>query len=206
MSANKYKIILASASQRRTEILTSCSIKHGVMISDIKEIQPKRKNIISSVTKNAMRKVRSITKKAIEKYGEDLVLIGADTLVTLGNEVIGKPKDALHAKELLKKFSDHHIQVYTGLFVFNTHKNIGSSGYSESSIKVSHIPDHLINMYFKRLGSYDKAGGFSIEGVGSILFDDIKGSYFNILGLPTNKLSELFLEIGLNLIDFCSGR
>ena len=204
MNANKYKIILASASKRRTDILTSCSIKHEVMISHVKEIHPKKKKVVSSVMKNAERKARSITKKAIEQYGAHLIIIGADTLVTLGNEVIGKPKDAHHAKALLKQFSNKEMQVYTGLSIWDTYKNTDISGYSQSSIKTSNIPDEFLNRYFKRLGSYDKAGGFSIEGVGSILFDDIKGSYFNILGLPMNKLSELFSEIGLNLIEFCA--
>jgi septum formation protein len=60
----------------------------------------------------------------------------------------------------------------------------------------------LFKKYFKLLGPYDKAGGFSIEGVGSLIFDNISGSYFNILGLPMIKLSKLFSEIGLDVLDF----
>ena len=69
-------------------------------------------------------------------------------------------------------------------------------------LRVKRIPSRDIDKYFKLLGPYDKAGGFSIEGVGSLVFDDITGSYFNVLGLPMGKLQELFLKLELDLLDY----
>jgi len=77
-----------------------------------------------------------------------------------------------------------------------------ASGYDKSDISVRPISDAEAEKYFRLLGPYDKAGGFSIEGVGSLIFDDIRGSYFNILGLPMIKLAELFRETGFDILDF----
>lgn len=199
---SKKNIILASTSKRRSEILASCGIEHMVIPSDIKEIFPKKKHLVSSVIKNAQRKVRGVLKGA-EDLKKDAVIIGADTLVALDSEVIGKPKGASDAKKLLRKFSTKEIDVYTGLCVLDTKTHLTTAGFEKSSLYVKKIHEKDIDKYFIKLGSFDKAGGFSIEGVGSFIFDDIKGSYFNILGLPMVKLNELFAEIGLDLLDFC---
>ncbi|MDD5440381.1 MAG: Maf family protein, partial [Candidatus Omnitrophica bacterium] len=195
-------IILASQSKRRSAILTSCGIAHTVMPSDAKEIHPKKKHIISSVIKNAERKVRSVMNEPGLRDAA-VIVIGADTLVTLGNEVIGKPRDSRHARAMLRQFSGASIDVYTGLFVINTRTQKNTSGFAKSTLNVKRIPEHHIAHYFEKLGSFDKAGGFSIEGVGSLIFDDIHGSYFNILGLPMERLSDLFEAIGHSLLDFC---
>jgi len=199
---SKKRIILASASKRRSEILTSCGIKHIVIPSNVKEIFPKKKHLVSSVVKNAERKVRSVFKSVQEK-SENAIIIGADTLVALGSEVVGKPKSAEEAKKLLRKFSGSEIDVYTGLFVIDTQTVKSSSAHEKSSLHVKEIEERNIDKYFDKLGAFDKAGGFSIEGIGSFIFDNIKGSYFNILGLPMGRLNSLFSEIDLNLLDFC---
>jgi len=203
MKKKSRQIILASASRRRSDILSSCGIGHEAIPSNIKEIHPAKKHIISSVIKNAERKVRGIY-KGIKDTHRASCIIGADTLVALGNEVIGKPVNERDAKNILRKFSNADIDIYTGLFIIDTGTNRFASGYEKSSIHVSDIPEKKIDTYFKKLGiSFDKAGGFSIEGAGSIIFDNVKGSYFNILGLPMGKLNSLFSEIDIELLDFC---
>lgn len=171
------------------------------MPSTAKEMHPQKKHIISSVIKNAERKVRSIYKEIVD-LNEDAVIIGADTLVTHGNVVIGKPQNEREAKNFLSKFSGSSLDVYTGLFIFDTVRERMAFGHDKSSLKVKKIDPKDLDKFFEKLGPYDKAGGFSIEGVGSMIFDDISGSYFNILGLPMGKLADLFKEIGLSLIDF----
>lgn len=199
---NKKFIVLASASRRRSQILKSCGIDHLVLPSRIEEIHPKKKNVIPSVMKNAEVKTRTVLKETRD-LSKKSIIIGADTLVTFKNEVIGKPLDGKEAKNILRKFSGSEINVHTGLFVLDAHTNKHSTGYEKSVIFVDKINENDIHRYFRKLGSFDKAGGFSIEGVGSLIFDNIKGSYFNILGLPMGRLSILFSKIGLNLLDFC---
>ncbi len=189
------KIILASVSERRSQILTSCGVKHVVIGSNIEEL--KSGSVSEVVRVNAEKKAE----KAVQDSGE-AVIIGADTLVAHGEDIIGKPQDENAAKDLLKRFSGSDIEVYTGLCVIDTSSGKKASGVDMSEITVVSMTEEKIENYFKLLAPYDKAGGFSIEGVGSLLFDNIKGSYFNILGLPMIKLNELFKEIGLNLLEF----
>jgi septum formation protein len=170
------------------------------MVSGVKEIQPKKKHIVSSVMKNAERKVRGAHKN-LPDDGARYLIIGADTLVTLGNRVIGKPADRREAKELLRAFSGADIDVFTGLFALDTKTMKFSSGHEKSSIRVKTILEKDMDRLFEKLGPCDKAGGFSIEGVGSFIFDDITGSYFNILGLPMGKLNEVCLRLGIDLIE-----
>jgi len=101
---------------------------------------------------------------------------------------------------MLKAMSGKTISVYTGLCVIDSKRKKMISGYERSKVTVKKIRPAEISRFFKLLGPYDKAGGFSIEGVGSFIFDDIKGSYFNVLGLPMAKLKELFEKIGADIL------
>ncbi|MBU1888284.1 MAG: Maf family protein, partial [Candidatus Omnitrophica bacterium] len=80
-----------------------------------------------------------------------------------------------------------------------------AAGWECSKIRVKKIRPQDISRYFKLLRPYDKAGGFSIEGAGSFIFDNIEGSYFNVLGLPMAKLYELFKKLGADLLDIVRG-
>jgi len=152
-------------------------------------------DISEIVQLNAVRKAE----KVAERNSESIV-IGADTLVLHGEDILGKPGSEQNAKDMLIKFSGEELDVYTGLSVMCGEKR--AVGFEKSSLKVDVLTNSEIEKYFHLLGPYDKAGGFSIEGVGSLIFDNIKGSYFNILGLPMKKLKELFKEIGLDILDF----
>ncbi|MDP2911425.1 MAG: Maf family protein [Candidatus Omnitrophota bacterium] len=188
-------IILASNSKRRHEILTSCGIKHKVAPSNAVEYMTVSKLPEQVAMINARIKVEAVAKRFKSGYA-----IGADTVVLLGKKIIGKPKNAKHAKKMLKEMSGKTISVYTGLCVIDIKKENLISDYEKSLVTVKKLKDTEIPRYFKLLGPYDKAGGFSIEGVGSFIFDDIKGSYFNVLGLPTAKLKEMFGKLGIDIL------
>ncbi|MDP6685752.1 MAG: Maf family protein, partial [Candidatus Omnitrophota bacterium] len=126
--------------------------------------------------------------------------IGADTVVLLNKKVVGKPKSASHAKSMLRKMSGKAISVYTGLSVVDARTQKRAIGYKKSIVRVRKINSREISRIFSLLGPYDKAGGFSIEGAGSFIFDNIKGSYFNVLGLPTALLRDLFSRLGFDLL------
>lgn len=188
-------IILASNSKRRREILASCGIAHKVIPSNATEYMTISKLPEQVAMINARIKAETVAKKVKSGY-----VIGADTVVLLGSKIIGKPKTAYYAKKMLKEMSGKTISVYTGLCVIDVKKENFISDYEKSFVTVKKLKNKDIPKYFKLLGPYDKAGGFSIEGVGSFIFDDIKGSYFNVLGLPTAKLREMFEKIGVDLL------
>lgn len=191
------RIILASASKRRSQILSSCGIAHEVVVSNAREIMDKKIMAADMVKRNAESKAELVARSS-----GPAVVIGADTLVTHGNTIIGKPQDAGEAREILSRFSGGIVEVHTGLCVIDTSTGKKSSGVDTSEVRVAVLSNEEVEEFFPLLGPYDKAGGFSIEGVGSMIFDNIQGSYFNVLGLPMIKLKELFRHIGRNISDF----
>lgn len=193
------EIILSSASKRRSEILSSCGIRHKVFTSNAEEVHFQQRTPAWNVRENARRKAHICAKKY-----KNNVIIAADTLVVLNKQLIGKPKNEIEAKKLFKTFSGNKLEIVSGLFVMDTSTGKNACAIERSLLYAQELCDKDLDRYFDALKPYDKAGGFSIEGIGSFIYDDIKGSYFNILGLPMIKLKELFKDIGLNVLDFCS--
>ncbi|MBU4342992.1 MAG: septum formation protein Maf [Candidatus Omnitrophica bacterium] len=194
------KIILASASKRRSKILSSCGIRHRVVRSNVTEIKkgkfPERIAMV-----NALLKAASVAKRFNSGY-----VIGADTVVKLGRFIIGKPRDEEHAKNMLKAMSGRTVFVYTGLCLIDVKRSKLIIDYEKSEVRVKKICPGAFPKYFGLLGPYDKAGGFTIEGVGSFIFDDIKGSYFNVLGLPTLRLNHMFEKLGVDILKIIKAK
>ena len=193
------KIILASASERRSRILAECGLDHEVVVSGADENAGEDSLVSEVVQFNAVAKAEAVVGQC-----SDSIVIGADTLVVHDEDVLGKPSDEEHARWMLKKFQGEKVEVYSGVCVINSSTGEKASGYDKSELAVASLTDDEVEKFFRLLGPYDKAGGFSIEGVGALLFDDIKGSYFNILGLSMMKLRQLFDEIGLDIAEYIS--
>ena len=191
------QLILASKSRRRAEILKSCGIKYKVFVTNAKEISHNRMHSAKLVVENAKRKALSAA-----AHFKSAVILGVDTIVLFKRKNIGKPKDKTHARMMLKAFSGQKIAVYSVIYLIDTASDKKAAGVDKTVIRVKPISSSDIARFFLRLGPYDRAGGFSIEGAGSIIFDDINGSYFNVLGLPMGKLAELFKKIGLDILDY----
>ena len=192
----KYKIILASASKRRSKILEECGISHTVVISNAPEKMEHAKGARHNVLHNARLKAEKIAKL----YKEGFV-IGADTVVLFGKRLIGKPKTSEEARAFLEAFSGKTILVYTGLCVIDAKKKKSAGGVDVSKVRVKKLSRKKIDEFVKIAGPHDKAGGFSIEGPGAFIFDDITGSFYNVLGLPMAKLNGLFEKLGANLLE-----
>jgi len=192
-------LILASASKRRKEILKSCSIRHKIIVSRISEKFHHRLHPKELVLHNAREKANAVASKISSG-----IVLGCDTLVLFKSRPIGKPRNAKEARRLLKAFSANKLFVYTGMCLIDIERHRQASSITKTEIKVKKVADKELGRYLSLLGPHDKAGGFSIEGAGSILFDRLKGSYFNVLGLPMNALADLFIKLGLNILDFIS--
>ena len=191
----KYKIILASASRRRSKILKECGIAHKVAVSDVCEKMDSKKGARFTVVHNARAKAEKIA----DRYKDGFV-VGADTLVLLGKQLIGKPKTKSEAVVFLKAFSGKTLLVYTGLCVIDAKKGTSVTAADVSRVSVRKLSPKEIDAFVKIAGPHDKAGGFSIEGPGTFIFDKISGSFYNILGLPMMKLDHLFRKLGVDLM------
>jgi len=195
----KHKIILASASKRRSKILKECGIAHRVVVSKAYEKMDHKKGAKFIVLHNARAKAQKIANRFKEGF-----IIGADTVVLLGKRLIGKPKTKKEARLLLEAFSGKTILVYTGLCVICAKKRRSVSAIDVSKVHVKKLSRKKIDKFVKIAGPHDKAGGFSVEGPGAFIFDNIEGSFYNVLGLPMIKLNDLFEKLGIDLLGYAT--
>ena len=186
-------IILASGSPRRKEILENTNLKFSVITSDIDERIFENEEPIQLVLRLAFEKCMSVA----QNNPSDLV-IGADTIVVLDNEILGKPKNEEEAFNTLSKLSNREHQVITGMSIVNLENEKKIVNYAISNVKFKKLTDQDIKDYISTKECLDKAGSYGIQGYGALLVEEIKGDYFNIVGLPISKLSDI-LKINFNI-------
>lgn len=189
-------IILASGSPRRREILANTNVKFTVITSDIDEKIFENEEPTQLVLRLAFEKCMGVALK----NPNDLV-IGADTIVVLDNKILGKPKDEEEAFDMLSKLSNREHQVITGISIVNLANEKKLVDYAISNVKFKKLTDQDIKDYISTKECLDKAGSYGIQGYGALLVEEIKGDYFNIVGLPISKLSDILKEnFNINLL------
>ena len=179
-------IILASASPRRKEILENANVKFDVIKSTIDEVILDQELPSQVVMRLAFEKCMDIASK-----NENDLVIGADTIVVLDNIILGKPKDKEDATSMIKKLSGKTHQVITGISLVNLNVNKKIIDYVVSNVKFKDLSEEDIKDYIQTNESLDKAGAYGIQGYGAMLVEEIQGDYFNIVGLPISRLSDL---------------
>ena len=192
-------IILASASPRRKEILENTNVKFKIMASSIEELRLEGESPCQMVMRLAFEKGIDIA----SRQKSDLV-ISADTIVVLDNTVLGKPKDEIEARKMITSLSGRTHQVITGISLINLDNNKKIIDYVISNVKFKNLSEEDINDYIRTKESLDKAGAYGIQGYGALLVEEIQGDYFNIVGLPISRLSDL-LKKYLNINLFMEG-
>ena len=184
---NNIKIILASASPRRKELLTQIGVKFDVMVSD-KETDIDSSNPVKACEKQAMQKALDIEEKAALKYREDYIIIAADTIVSLEGSILGKPKDKEDARLMLERISGKKHKVYTAVCVFNSRLKTHKSFVEETAVEVAKLSKEDMDFYLSKDEAYDKAGAYAIQGLFSRYIVGIEGDYYNVMGLPVGKV------------------
>lgn len=194
---NNPHIILASASPRRKEILSSFGISFMVMPADADESCD-----IKDPALFARELARRKGQAAYALIGNnDDIIISADTIVVCEGEILGKPKDREDAFRMIKKISGRSHSVITGVGV--TVSGVTSVDHSETIVCVDAIPDEEILRYVDSGEPMDKAGSYGIQGTFSRWISGINGCYFGVVGLPTNCLANLFKKAtGKELTQF----
>ncbi len=191
------KIILASNSPQRKKLLKVFGFPFKVHPSRAEELNTITTNCASLVKNNALLKARDVA-----KHYKDAVVIGSDTVVFVGNKVmIGKPKDLQEAKKNLKLLFTRPQWVYTGVAVIDTRTKQTILDYEKTKVFMSHLMDDEIDRYHKKVSPLDKAGGFDIEGYGSIFIRRIEGCYTNVIGLPVAKLANILRKLGVTVLS-----
>lgn len=180
--------ILASGSPRRKELMGLISKDFKCLVSDVSEDIPKGMNNEEVPAFLALKKARAVA----QEHPNETV-IGADTVVILGEEILGKPKDAPHAKAMLKSLSGNEHRVITGVAVIKDGKETTFTQISE--VIFYPLSEELINWYVSTGEPMDKAGAYGIQEKGALLVKEIKGDYYNIMGFPVARLARLLGEI-----------
>lgn len=185
------KLILASASPRRKEILSTAGYRFEAVASYADEAIGGL-SAEKLVAENARLKALEVFNRA---GNENAVVLGADTVVCLNGKILGKPTDEADAFSMLKSLSGSVHEVLTGYCVADSESVI--IGYCASEVKFKPLSDVEINAYVATKEPLDKAGAYGIQERAGIFVESIKGDYFNIMGLPISAVSDELIKKGI---------
>lgn len=186
------KVVLASASARRQELLFRLINNFDIVVSNFDESTvPFEGDIDEYVKALALGKAVDIR----DRIKEESIIISADTIVTQDNKILGKPKDKNDAFKMLKSLQGKSHFVYSGVVVMNTKTNITRQESLRTKVTFSNISDEEILEYIETGEPLDKAGAYGIQGKGGVFVERIEGCYYNVVGLPLNKLKSMLEEV-----------
>jgi septum formation protein len=189
------KLVLASASPRRYDLLKQVGLDFEVIPADINETIIPGLSALEFVQNLSFEKAVHIAKKLTG----DFIVIGADTVV-VKNVILGKPVDEKHAVKMLKLLQGDWHEVVTGITVYDTGSSKYIRNYEVTRVKMKDYKEDTIYSYIKTGEPLDKAGGYGIQGIGALLVERIEGCYFNLVGLPLVKLGSMLEELGLKVL------
>ncbi|WP_026693773.1 Maf family protein [Peribacillus kribbensis] len=175
-------LILASSSPRRKELLQLLQMPFTIISSDADETLPSQ---ISP--EEAVKKLSLLKAKAVFGLEPEACVIGADTIVVLGDKILGKPKDRQDARQTLEMLSGKKHEVLTGVSIVAKEKTV--TFYEKTEVVFWDLTKEEIENYLDTGDPFDKAGSYGIQGFGSVLVKEIKGDYFSVVGLPVARLS-----------------
>ena len=180
----RYRIILASASPRRKELLSKLDIGFTVKtLYDVDESFPASLPVVQVP--------QYISRKKADAYRQEMqendMVITADTVVAVGRRILGKPKSAEEARTMLKLLSDRYHRVVTGVTIMTAKRT--ETFATVSRVRFTRLNDEEIDYYISKYKPFDKAGAYGIqEWIGMVGITELNGSYFNVMGLPVQRL------------------
>lgn len=179
---NRFPIVLASASPRRSELLRKASVAFEVQPADIAELEREGEAPIELAERLATEKALAVAKRVGPEPAR--LVLGADTIVVVDNDVLGKPRDADHALELLERLTGRRHCVVTGIAVVDSATLRVTSRCVESAVTMRRATREELVAYVATGESLDKAGGYAVQGGARSFVTRIDGSESNVIGLP----------------------
>lgn len=179
------RIILASGSPRRIELLNQFNIEFEVVPSKIEEVTRSYESPVQTVMALAFEKANDVA-----NMYPDAVTIASDTIV-YKDVIFGKPNSRADAKAMLSALNGEGHDVYTGIAIVYKNMNISVVDYEKTRVTFNNLTEEQIEKYLDTNEPLDKAGAYGIQGIGALLVKKIEGDYFNVMGLPLSKLSQL---------------
>jgi len=192
-------IILASSSPRRHELIRTLGIDPVIIASQADETVEPAKSPHEVVQELALRKALAVSEQ-LESVQPGTIVIGADTIVVLDGEILGKPRDEQDAARMLHMLQGRSHDVYSGVACVDVEGRRHAAGCRRTVVHMKPLTDDQIRRYVKTGEPMDKAGSYAIQGIGATFVTGIEGDYFNVVGLPLELLSSLLSEFGAEVI------
>lgn len=189
---NKDNIILASGSPRRKELMTQAGIDFKIHVADVDESEVDA----GMAPEDYVCLLSQIKARAVAPNYPDAWTIGADTIVAVGNTILGKPCGYPQAVAMLNQLSDREHSVFTAFTIIRPATCDLVTKVINTRVRFKKLSIDEINWYADTQEPYDKAGGYGIQGIGAFLVQEIAGSYTNVVGLPVCELIETLLSLG----------
>lgn len=189
------KIILASSSPRRREILAKTTLVFEVRESDYEEDMGIPMAPIELAKYLSAGKARAVADK-----NPDAIIIAADTFVVYKNKLLGKPKTEEKAREMLQMLSGQENDIVTGVTILDSANDRQYSFHEITKVFMKELSESLISAYINTGEPLDKAGAYALQGVGAILIDRIEGDFFNAMGLPLSRLAEALKQFDIQVL------
>lgn len=191
-------IILASGSPRRRQLLEQLGLSFTVQSSDVDESVKPGLSPAAMVEQLSLRKGQAVA----ERVGPDSLVLAADTVVALGDAVLGKPQDRAKAVSMLTSLSGKTHQVYTGVTLLGGGRRV--TEHETTAVTFRSLSREEIVAYVDTGEPMDKAGAYGIQGYGALLVERLEGDYFNVMGLPLCRLGRMLAAFGVEPLKFRS--
>lgn len=196
------KLILASSSPRRQELIRSLQLPYEIRVSDVNEDTEPGLTPQEIVEQLSSRKAGAVFEayKVEQPEGTEGIIIGSDTIVVLDDAVLGKPKDKQDAFRMLKGLQGRRHQVFSGVACIDLATGKALVSHQVTFVYMKPLTDEQIERYIGTGEPMDKAGSYAIQGLGATIVERIEGDYFNVVGLPLSLLSSLLGDLGVAVI------
>lgn len=188
-SPNSPKLVLASSSPRRQELITLLGLPVQILPSRAEENTPEHWSPSQIVEGLAERKALAVIKEHSENLELSSIVIGSDTIVVLNGKVMGKPRDVQEAEQMLQELSGKVHEVYTGISCIRVSDAKAVTTHGVTKVRMRSLSKDQISRYVATGEPMDKAGSYGIQELGSLLVESIEGCYFNVVGLPVSLLA-----------------
>ena len=192
MSSAGIRLILASASPRRRELLAELGVAFDVVVADVTEHEEASTDPRIMVARNAALKADWVA----ARY-PDAIVLGADTTVFIDGQALNKPADAAEARAMLRRLSGRTHTVFTGLAVRRGRDGLAIDERMASEVTFKLLDEATIETYLSRVNTLDKAGGYAIQEQSGLIVAGYRGSFSNIIGLPLETTKQILTRCGL---------
>jgi septum formation protein len=195
------RVILASSSPRRRDLLEQVGLRFEIIPSGVDEKSLSGDNTIERTAKGFARASALLKARDVSSRTEgNRIIIAADTIVVLGREILGKPETMARAREMLQKLSGRTHRVITGIALLKEEEKEELVSSVMTFVTFRKLQAREIESYIASGEPMDKAGAYGIQGCGALLVKEIKGCYFNVVGLPIVRLAFLLRKAGIRLL------